>query len=152
MNEMNELASKIGSDCPFFIENKPALISGRGEIVEPLNISLKGLYLVIIYPGFGISTKEAYAMIAPKKPSKSISKIISQPVSSWRDELFNDFETPVFKMYPKLNQIKKTLYQSGALYAAMSGSGSAIYGIFEQRPLLDPLLKKYNVWKGVTSE
>ena len=96
--------------------------------------NLKGHYIAIVKPDVAVSTKEAYAAITPKKPAKSCREIVRQPIDTWKDELVNDFEAPIFKQYPELAEIKNKLYEQGATYAAMSGSGSALFGIFNQQP------------------
>ncbi|MFM6969095.1 MAG: 4-(cytidine 5'-diphospho)-2-C-methyl-D-erythritol kinase [Sediminibacterium sp.] len=130
-NKLMQYALTLGSDCPFFILNSPAFATGRGEILTPTNVNLDGYSIVIINPGIGISTKTAFSFITPKQPSTHIPEILQLPISSWRDTLINDFEAPIFKAYPALQNIKETLYQKGALYAAMTGTGSTVYGIFE---------------------
>lgn len=130
-NKLMQYALTLGSDCPFFILNSPAFATGRGEILTPTNVNLDGYFIVIINPGIGISTKTAFSFITPKQPSTHIPEILQLPISSWRDTLINDFEAPIFKAYPALQNIKETLYQKGALYAAMTGTGSTVYGIFE---------------------
>ena len=136
--EMENYAAKIGADCAFFITSAPAYATGIGNELSPAchpKSSLNGHYLAIVKPNIAVSTKEAYAEIAAKAPSKCCRDIVSQPVDTWRNELFNDFELPVFKKYPELSRIKEQLYEHGALYASMSGSGSAIYGIFKACPI-----------------
>ncbi len=138
-NRLKELAATIGSDCPFFVDNKPAFIFGRGENTSSVKLSLKSKYLVLVVPDIQVSTAKAYSIIKPEIPEKSIKEIVLQPTESWKDELINDFEKPIFELYPELNVIKKQLYQKGAFYVSMSGSGSAVYGIFEKEPLRDEL-------------
>jgi len=121
---------KLGSDCPFFILNKPCIATGRGELMEQIELDLSDFKILIVHPGIHISTAWAFANITPLKPPKSIKQIIQQPVSTWKDELINDFENPVFAKYPEIKIIKDKLYDAGAIYASMSGSGSAVYGIF----------------------
>lgn len=141
-------AVQLGADCAFFIKNKPMLATGIGEKLTPINMSLSGKSILLIYPNIHISTQEAYAQIIPKSPQRSIQQILAeQPIGKWQELLVNDFEKPLFKTYPILKEIKETLYDGGALYAAMSGSGSTIYGIFEQSPDIefDP---EYVTWSG----
>lgn len=132
---LEKLAARLGSDTSFFIRNEPQLCVGRGEITEPINVSLSGMYIVIIKPPFGISTAEAYGGIKPKKPAMPISEVIRHPIAKWRDLMSNDFETHLFELHPRLKSIKSELYESGALYASMSGSGSAMYAIFDRKPV-----------------
>jgi 4-diphosphocytidyl-2-C-methyl-D-erythritol kinase len=125
-------ALELGSDCPFFIINKPSFATGRGEKLTPVNLDLSAYQLVIVNPGIHVSTREAFAKLTPATPVKSIQKIIEQPISLWEDELVNDFEKPVFALYPAIAEIKKTLYQSGAVYASMTGTGSTVFGLFDK--------------------
>jgi 4-diphosphocytidyl-2-C-methyl-D-erythritol kinase len=147
IEKMQHLALSIGSDCPFFIENKPAIVTGKGEFSKKLNLSLNGLHLVLLKPTFGISTKEAYAMVKPT-PSGSILDTVSQPVESWKGNLKNDFEEPLFHKYPKLKRMKENLYKSGAVYASITGSGSSIFGVFSKRLPLCEEIKKLVCWSG----
>lgn len=130
--QLTNYALMLGSDCPFFIKNKPCLATGRGEIIETMTVNLSDYKFVIIYPGIHISTAWAFANIKPSYPVKSIKDIIYQPVTTWKEELQNDFETPVFEQYPAVKKIKSDLYHAGAVYASMTGSGSSVYGIFEK--------------------
>lgn len=135
--EMERYASMLGSDCPFFITTEPSFATGRGEILEPVNgvgESLNGYYIAIVKPDIAVSTREAYSQIKCQKPAQCCRNIVQQPVTTWRNELCNDFEKPVFRAHPELADIKQRLYDMGADYAQMSGSGSAIYGIFRVDP------------------
>ena len=125
-----DYALALGSDCPFFILNTPAYATGRGEILTPTTVNLDGYSIVIINPGIAISTKLAFSLITPKVPATNVAEIIQQPVSTWKDLLINDFEQPIFNAFPELAQIKESLYQHGAVYASMTGTGSTVYGIF----------------------
>ena len=151
-DELKELSSRVGSDCPFFIENKPSIVTGRGEIIKPLNLSLANKWLVIVFPKAGIATGEAYSLINIKKHSMPIADIISKPIKQWRGELFNDFEKPVFELYPEIGRIKNDLYKSGALYASLTGSGSAVYGIFQNKPKLNFGEEVKLVWSELLTE
>ncbi len=133
--KLQNYAAQLGSDCPFFILDKPQIAKGRGEVLTTVDFSLKGLYLKLINMGIHVSTKEAFSAIEFSKNEKSIEEIIHQPILTWKSELKNDFETTVFKIYPELAKIKEDLYSEGAVYASMSGSGSTMYGIFEKEPL-----------------
>lgn len=125
-----DYALALGSDCPFFIKNQPVYATGRGERMEPVQVDLSGYTLVLVNPGIHVPTAKAFAGILPALPEKSIKEIIQQPVSSWADELSNDFEKTVFYEYPEIGAIKNELYMAGASYAAMSGSGSTVFGLF----------------------
>ncbi len=132
IEKLKSYALLLGSDCPYFIEDKPMLGSGRGELLNDISISLSGKSLVLVKPDVHVSTAEAYAGITPVRPQLAIQKILKRPVSQWKDQLKNDFEESVFKKYPVINGIKQKLYQQGASYASMSGSGSCVFGIFEK--------------------
>lgn len=135
--EMEKYAARLGADCAFFIEAEPAYAEGIGDELMPVDGpkgNLNGYYLAIVKPDIAVSTKEAYAAITPTPTSKSCREIVRQPIETWKEELVNDFEAPIFKLHPELAEIKEKLYQQGAKYAAMSGSGSALFGIFETEP------------------
>lgn len=129
--EMESLAAELGSDTPFFIRNTPQLCTGRGEIMSPVDIGLKGMTLVIAKPSENISTREAYSGITPHTPDIPLSQRIKLPVSSWRNSIGNDFESHVFRSHPPIAALKESMYRQGAVYASMSGSGSAVYGLFD---------------------
>jgi 4-diphosphocytidyl-2-C-methyl-D-erythritol kinase len=131
-------AAQLGADCAFFIKNKPMLAGGIGEKLTEIDISLKGKSLMLVYPGIHISTKEAYARVIPQQPKHPIEKVLTDmPIHQWQHFLINDFEAALFAHYPVLPQIKQTMYDHGALYASMSGSGSCMYGIFDELPEID---------------
>ena len=135
--EMERYAARLGADCAFFIEAEPAYAEGIGDVLMPADGpdgNLHGYYLCVVKPDVAVSTKEAYSAITPKKPAKSCRDIVRQPIETWKEELVNDFEEPIFKMHPELAAIKLKLYDQGAAYASMSGSGSALYGIFKEEP------------------
>lgn len=123
-------ASKLGADCAIFILNRPAYAEGIGEKLYPMNIDLSGWYMAVVRPDIPVPTKEAFARIKPHFPQKCCRDIVMQPVETWKEELVNDFEESVFALHPELAAIKERLYQLGATYAAMSGSGSALFGLF----------------------
>ncbi len=133
-DRLSEMALQIGSDCVFFIRNVPALVSGRGEILKDTELSLKGKYILLVHPGIFISTAEAYSMVSPSAKGNSISEIIQEPVTSWRDNLKNDFQEVITTKYPLIGKLIEDIYNDGALYCSMSGSGSTVYGIFENKP------------------
>ncbi|MDD2512123.1 MAG: 4-(cytidine 5'-diphospho)-2-C-methyl-D-erythritol kinase [Proteiniphilum sp.] len=140
------LAARLGADCAFFIRNQPALATGIGDILEPVDIDLGDLILVLVKPDIGIPTQTAYAMITPRKPAQSLREIVTLPVSEWKKRMKNDFEAPIFKKYPEIYRIKQQLYARGALYASMSGSGSSVYGLFQKEPDLNGLFGNHFVW------
>ena len=131
--KLKKYASELGSDCPFFIDNIPAIGTGRGDKLLPCSVpQLSGKYIVIHTPKVFISTAQAYKFCQPMKRNISLSEIISQPLQTWKELLINDFEKTLFPLYPQLQKIKESLYNSGAIYASLSGSGSSLYGIFEK--------------------
>jgi 4-diphosphocytidyl-2-C-methyl-D-erythritol kinase len=130
-DKLEEYASRLGADCPVFIRNRPVFAEGTGNIFSQVDLSLSGYSLVLIKPDIHISTKEAYAAICPHKPDNSIRDIVKTPVAEWKNLLVNDFEEGVFAREPEIGKIKQELYDAGAVYASMSGSGSAVYGIFD---------------------
>ena len=128
--ELAGFAARLGSDCAFFIYNRPMLGTGRGEILEPFDIDLSGYRLDIVVPqGISVSTADAYRGIVPKKPDLPLREVLAHPVTEWKGLLVNDFETTVFAKHPHLAEIKQSLYDDGAVYAAMSGSGSALFSL-----------------------
>lgn len=133
--QLRMYALKIGADCPFFIENKPMLATGIGDVLEPIGLDLSDYHIAIVNPNIHISSSEAYSEVTPKKPLYSLSDLIKSPVKEW--QLQNDFEQSVFKKHSTIARLKKSLYEKGAVYAAMSGSGSSVFGLFENRPILN---------------
>lgn len=135
--EMERYASRLGSDCAFFITAEPSFATGRGEVLEPVNIAeqnLKGYYIAIVKPAIAVSTREAFKQIICRQPEHCCRDIVRQPVETWKTVLTNDFEEPAFKQHPELADIKQRLYDLGAVYAQMSGSGSAFFGLFRTEP------------------
>jgi 4-diphosphocytidyl-2-C-methyl-D-erythritol kinase len=145
--EMHHYAKQIGSDCSFFINNKPALALQKGEVLEPVNLSLKGLYLIIVYPNIHISTAMAYSGVIPSALGESIEDLIEQPIHLWKDTIFNAFEAGIVKEFPEIGTIKNELYALGAQYASMTGSGSAVYGIFETKPEYSNKFSNFTVFE-----
>ncbi len=139
-------AETIGSDCPFFILNKPAFATEKGNNLTAIELNLKGYFLVLVHPGIHVNTAKAYSKVKPSKPSKSLSELISQPLENWKNIIINDFEDIIFSEYPEIENIKSKLYKSGAIYASMSGSGSAVYGIFKNKVDLKNQLNNYFVY------
>lgn len=135
--EMERYAAKLGADCAFFITADPSYAEGIGDVLMPADVpgaGLGGYYLAVVKPSVAVSTRDAYAAIVPKTPAKCCRDIVRQPIETWKDELVNDFEAPIFAMHPELAAIKQSLYDAGAVYAAISGSGSALFGIFREQP------------------
>lgn len=136
-HQMEEYAARLGADCAFFIQSQPAYATGIGDqltLFDNETISLEGYYMAIVKPDIAVSTQEAYARINPQKPAECCKDIILQSVDKWKDSLSNDFEIPIFASYPQIRHIKESLYGKGALYAQMSGSGSAVFAIFRNHP------------------
>ncbi len=125
-------ALQLGSDCPFFLNNKPALVQGRGEIIQEIPLSLKGKYFCLVFPNVTIATAEAYQKITPGVSRLSVSEVVKLPVEQWQHKMPNDFEPFVLRQHPELEEIKDLLYSEGAVYASMTGSGSAFFGIFNK--------------------
>lgn len=126
-----EYALLLGSDCPFFILNKPVFATGRGEKMKEINLSLSGYKIIIINPDIHINTKETFQQLSPVTPERNINKIILQPIETWKNELVNDFEKIVFTQHPQIKKIKENLYDHNAMYASMTGTGSTVFGIFK---------------------
>jgi len=147
-DQLKTYAIKLGADCSFFLENKPAFASGIGEKLQTIGFSLSGYYLVLVKPPFGVGTKEAYAGIKPSIPKYSLLESIQQSPESWQELIINDFETSVFKLFPQIAEIKSKLQKRGAVYAAMSGSGSAVFGLFRSEPPItnDEFGPEYFTW------
>ncbi len=134
-DQLEERALDLGSDCPFFIRNKPVIAKGRGEIFEPIDLDLSGKHILLINPGIHIGSREAYSSVMPVEPKNSLKDLLeNQHISSWKDLIKNEFESSVFTIAPEISEIKEHLYDQGALYASMTGSGSTVYGIFDNEP------------------
>lgn len=146
--ELASIAVKLGADCPFFIYNRPVFASGIGEIFEDIELSLTGYYFVLVKPNIHVSTKDAFAEIKPSEPKISLKEIIKRPVSEWKYLMVNDFEGGVFGKYPEIKNIKNTLYDNGAMYTSMSGSGSSVFGIFQSELDLKTSFSDYYYWSG----
>lgn len=145
-SQLESYASKLGADCPFFVANKPSYATGIGNDLTPIDLDLSRYYLRIVKPSLHISTPLAYSQIVPQSPRYQLLQSIRGPITEWKYIIANDFETPLFKLYPFLKSIKEALYESGALYASMSGSGSTIYGIFQHKPSENQAFVNYSVF------
>jgi 4-diphosphocytidyl-2-C-methyl-D-erythritol kinase len=133
-DQLLAMALQLGSDCPFFIVNRPCFATGRGELFEPVDLErLKQYKIAIVNPGIHISTAWAFSNLKIKNRSASIKEVINQPIETWRQQLVNDFEEVAFAAHPALRDIRNKMYEQGAAYAAMSGSGSGMYGLFENK-------------------
>ncbi len=132
--QLEELAGQLGSDCPFFIRNKPVIVRGTGDQFFDCSVDLSDKTLLIKNPGVHISTQEAYAHVRPYEPKEKIELVLDQPINKWSEDLKNDFESSIFPSHPEIRDLKTQLYEMGAEYASMTGSGSTVYGIFENPP------------------
>ena len=130
--ELEKLSLELGSDCPFFIQNKPVLASGRGEIFTPLSLDLNSYEIRFAFPGFNISTAYAYSKVKPAIPAKKLAELIGLPVNEWKGKIINDFEKALAGDFQQIERIKQKFYREGAIYSSLSGSGSAVYGVFEK--------------------
>lgn len=145
IQDLAAMAKELGADCPFFLENRPVYATGIGDRMDPVNLNLDGYWAGIVKPDVYISTREAFADITPRKSDRSIPEIISLPIERWEEEgLKNDFEPHIFELHPVLSHIKETLREEGSLYAAMSGSGSSIFGIFPTSEIAEKAMKKFD--------
>lgn len=132
-DELEKMALSLGADCPVFVENRPAYAEGVGERLNPIELDLNGWWCVIAKPPVYVSTREAFAGIVPGRRSVPLRELMRRPVEEWRGLVVNDFEESLFPRHPELNRIKQSLYTTGAVYASMSGSGSALYGLYRHR-------------------
>lgn len=128
--QMEQTAAQLGADCAFFVQATPAYATGIGNVLSPVNLSLKGYKIVVVKPDIHVSTAEAFAHITPHYPVKHVFDIVKQPIETWKTELVNDFEDSIFANHPEIKEIKEKLYGQGAIYAVMSGSGSSVIGLF----------------------
>jgi len=147
--KLEKYAALLGADCPVFIKNKPVFATGIGNVFTPIKISLKGYFLLLVKPDIHVSTPEAYSLVVPEIPRHSLLELIQEPVTQWKDSIKNDFEKSVFTAYPEIESIKNQLYDLGAVYASMSGSGSSVYGLFESEPAEILLFKNCFVASGI---
>lgn len=149
--ELEKFSAHLGADCAFFSKNKPIFASGIGTIFSEIDLSLKGYYLVLVKPGFSVSTTEAYSLVHPKQPDISLKESLSQPIETWKNTVVNDFEEPIFEKYPQIRLIKEHLYKEGASYASMSGSGSSVFGLFREPVDLRKNFKDCFYWSETLS-
>lgn len=132
--QLIEIAKTLGADCAFFIENKPMYAVGKGDEFSSITLDLSVYRILIVHPGINSNTKEAYTAIVPLKPVRSVKEIIeNESIQNWKNLLVNDFEMSIFRKYPEVGQLKQLLYEKGAIYASMSGSGSAVFGVFNSK-------------------
>lgn len=131
VSQLEVFATDLGADCAFFIRHQPVFAEGIGNLFTPVSLSLHGYRIVIVKPDIFVSTPEAFRGLTPQKPTLSLKEVACQPVNTWRTCMTNDFEKTIFPIHPKIESLKKQLYEAGAIYASMSGSGSAVFGLFE---------------------
>ena len=141
--QMELLVSRLGADCPFFVNPRPVYAEGIGDVFTPISLSLSGWHLMLVKPEVHVSTREAYAGVHPHQPAYSLLETAKLPVGQWAERMTNDFEENIFANHPLLAEIKKELYHQGAAYASMSGSGSTIYGLFRSRPHCEQLFAEH---------
>lgn len=149
ISDMEAYCRELGADCAFFIQNKQVLAFGKGDEFEDVDFNLSGYFIVLVMPPVHVSTGEAYSGVIPAMPEFSLREMIQLPVEDWRNRIKNDFEASVFKNHPSIRGVKKELYDAGALYTSMSGSGASVYGIFPSRVHLPELEKENQVFYGI---
>lgn len=147
-DKLKQLASELGSDCPFFVEGLPQIAQGRGEVLSTIQIDLSNFFLVLLNPGIHVGTKEAYDGVSVNDDVIAVNEIVQKPAIEWREMLKNDFEKTVFIQYPEIQSIKESLYQYGAIYAAMSGSGSSVFGLFTNEDAARNFSSTHLIYKG----
>lgn len=137
INQLEAYAAELGSDCPFFIQNQPKFVTGTGDVFHEVKINLTGKHLIVIKPDLHVTTADAYREISPQHPLSNIKDVIeNQSISTWKSCISNDFEQSIFRVHSSIAEIKKTLYKQGAVYASMTGSGAAVFGVFDKKPSL----------------
>jgi 4-diphosphocytidyl-2-C-methyl-D-erythritol kinase len=145
---LHRYAENLGSDCAFFVYNRPMMGTDKGQVLNETNVSLKGKFIVIVKPPIHVSTADAYAGVTPKDPEFALVDILARPIEEWKRSLRNDFEVSVFKKYPEIERIKGALYDAGAAYASMSGSGSTVFAIFNSAVSLREMFPGCFYWSG----
>ena len=141
--QLRGYASRIGADCAFFIDNTPAYATGIGDILSPTPCSISGYHLVLVKPDIHVSTKDAYALVTPQKPEQPLTEIAKRPINEWKGAMKNDFEKSIFAKHPAMAKVKEQLYEMGAVYASMSGSGSSFFGIFSEEQNIEEIKKLF---------
>ena len=147
--QMEQYASRLGADCAFFVENKPVYAYGKGDQFKPLTLDLSRYNIILVKPDIHVSTAEAYAGMVPQLQEENLPNLVAGPIINWKKAVKNDFEQMVFQKYPEIGGVKNTLYDHGALYAAMSGSGSSVFGIFDKEVDLEILSEKYKIYYNI---
>ncbi len=148
ISKLETYAAQLGSDCPFFIQNKPVFAHGRGELMQNIDLSLKDYYLLVIKPDIHVPTALAYAGCKPHKSKHDLLQVIQTPLEDWKNLMKNDFEDSIFTQFPPILDIKNKMYEEGAIYASMSGSGSSVFGIFDQEKSLKECFPSHFIWGG----
>ncbi len=143
--ELLSMSALLGSDCPFFVENSIAFVSGRGEVMERMNLNLSSYFIMIAHPGIHVSTAEAYKMLSPSPASFDLRKLPELAIEEWKNHIRNDFEAPMVKAYPIIGEWIQKMYEGQALYAAMSGSGSSVFGIFSSKEKMMSASSSFNI-------
>ena len=147
--EMHHYARQLGSDCSFFITNKPVFAEEKGDVYETIKLDLSGCVIVLVYPHIHVNTATAYSQVTACKPARSLEDdILNLPIEEWKKYIHNDFEKSVFTVHPQIKKIKEQLYEEGAVYASMSGSGSAVYGLFKKSVKLQSKFENSFIWEG----
>lgn len=146
--QLEEYARLLGSDCAFFIQNRPLYCVEKGDVFRDIDIDLSGYYILLVYPNLAISTAEAYAQVQTRRSELSLYEQLQAPIDTWHNTVHNDFEDSLFPAYPVLAQLKQQLYEAGAVYASLSGSGSTVYGIFNAPVAAPNQFQDYSVWQG----
>lgn len=146
---LKSYAIRLGSDCAFFLHDQPMFAESRGELLSPAPVILKGKYIVLVKPGVHVATADAYAGVVPAKPVTKLQEVLSSPIENWRDTLVNDFEHSVFKKFPVIAELKQRLYNNGACYASMSGSGASVFGIFDSPVRLQSKFADVDYWAAL---
>lgn len=149
IERMEQLVGTLGADCPFFVRCQPVYAQGIGNEFSPIEVRLDGLHLVLVKPNESVSTREAYAHIQPHQPQVSLDQRVTRPIAEWRTGVENDFERSVFPTHPIIREVKERLYQAGATYASMSGSGSSVFGLFDEKPHVEGLFEGMFVHQSV---
>lgn len=148
VTSLENYARQLGSDCAFFVQNRPMYCVEKGDVFEHIDVDLRGYHGLLVYPNLAISTAEAYAAIRPRRPETVLRDELRAPIDTWRTTIRNDFEDSLFSNYPLLAAVKQQLYETGAVYASLSGSGSTVYGIFNAPVTLPNQFRTYRVWQG----
>ena len=147
--QLQHYARRLGSDCAFFIRNQPVFATERGDVFREIALDLTGYGCTVVYPNIHITTAEAYSQVVPQEPAQPLLTALQQDISTWKETVKNDFELALFPRYPVLGEIKEQFYRMGALYAAMTGSGSAVFGIFAPEQVMEPTFPAgFRVWQG----